>query len=258
MLSVSARIIHCLAVTEEGGVFSWGDGLYGQCGHGSSRNQQLLPRRVEALTGVWARSALAGFAHSLVGTEEGALYSFGTGSLGHGCVDDEQSPRMVDALPHVLSHTSTHQRWYGFLSGQQRQRSIGHGCRGASEFLLLRVDALSGIRVSSMATEATANCTVSGVGELFTWGYGRAGRLGHGDASGQHAPRRVAALQGEWLIAVSPGVAHTVAVTRCGSVFGLGIAKRLVLSDTASKDVHGVVFSVLPSRYLQLLSERIV
>ncbi len=70
---------HCLTVTERGEVFSWGRGVYGQCGHGSSSNQQLLPRRVEAQTCVRTRNASAGAGHSLVVTKDGALYSFGQG-----------------------------------------------------------------------------------------------------------------------------------------------------------------------------------
>ncbi len=76
----------------------------GVCGHGSSHSKQLLPRRVEALTDVGARSASAGAYHSLVVTEEGALYFFSRGllgPLGHGSDDEEHSPRMVNALHHV-------------------------------------------------------------------------------------------------------------------------------------------------------------
>ena len=73
VLSVATGYCHCLAVTERGEIFSWGWDMYRQCGHGSSADHQLLPRRVEALADVRARSASAGYYHSLVVTEEGAL-----------------------------------------------------------------------------------------------------------------------------------------------------------------------------------------
>ena len=88
---LSVAIGHCLAVTEEGDVFSWGVDMYGQCSHGRPSDQQLLPRRVEALAGVRARCASAGGEHSLVVTEDGVLYCFGhgfDGRLGHGRCDD--------------------------------------------------------------------------------------------------------------------------------------------------------------------------
>ena len=93
-----------MAITERGEVFSWGWDYFGQCGHGGSVGNQLTPRRVEALTGVRARSASAGFVHSFVVTEGCALYSFGDGAnwqLGHGSDNEEHSPKMVDALCHV-------------------------------------------------------------------------------------------------------------------------------------------------------------
>ena len=65
---------------------------------------QLLPRRVEALTGVRARNASAFSDLSLAVTEDGALYSFCGGfqwQLGHTSVKDEHTPRMVDALRNV-------------------------------------------------------------------------------------------------------------------------------------------------------------
>ena len=66
---------------------SWSDNFSGECGHKSSNRILLLPRRVEVLTGVRARSASTGGGHNLVVTEESALYSFGfnfDGQLGHG------------------------------------------------------------------------------------------------------------------------------------------------------------------------------
>ena len=53
----------CLAVTEQGEVFSLGYDSFGQCSYGDPIDvdpKQLLPRRVDALTGIGARSALAG------------------------------------------------------------------------------------------------------------------------------------------------------------------------------------------------------
>ena len=106
MLAVTAGSLHCLAVTEMGEFFSWGNDTHGQCGHGgdSVETSHFLPRRVEALASVRVRSASAGSMHSLVLTEEGAFHSFGKGGegrLGHCSVDDEHSPKMVDALRRV-------------------------------------------------------------------------------------------------------------------------------------------------------------
>ena len=187
---------------------------------------------MEVLAGVRARSASAGAEHSLVATEGGALYSFGPGAdgrLGHGGVGSERWPKMVDALRHVriaaaaagsrhslaLAEDGTVFSWGGNDGCQ-----LGLGCSGGDEPLLHRVEALSGHTVRSVAAGHTTSCALTAAGELFTWGRGRAGKLGHGDPVDQLAPRHVEVLHGEWVVAVSASLSHTVAATREGGVFG--------------------------------------
>lgn len=43
IVKVAAGANHCLAIDYEGGVFSWGEGLAGQLGHGF-KNNELYPR----------------------------------------------------------------------------------------------------------------------------------------------------------------------------------------------------------------------
>ena len=79
----------CIAVTKHGEAFTWGMNSEGQYGHGNSL-PQYRPRRVVAFSAsheTRARSSSAGYKHSLVVTDSGALYSFGLndkGQLGHG------------------------------------------------------------------------------------------------------------------------------------------------------------------------------
>ena len=51
-------------------------------------------------------------------------------------------------------------------------------------------------------------------GGVYTWGHGKFGRLGHGDAENQLAPRRVpaAGFNGERSVMVAAG-RHTVALS---------------------------------------------
>ena len=84
-----------------------------------------------------------------------------------------------------------------------------------------------------MAAEDCASCAVTAAGELYTWGSGVRGRLGHGDTAGQLAPKRVEALQDERVVAISPASCHTVVVTFTGSVFGWGEAEGLGLPEAA-------------------------
>ena len=55
VLAVSAGVIHSLALTADGAVWSWGWGGLGQLGHGN-RQDQLLPKKIEAFAGHSASS----------------------------------------------------------------------------------------------------------------------------------------------------------------------------------------------------------
>lgn len=50
IVKISCGHEHSTAITIEGGLFTWGAGMYGQLGHGKSGNE-VLPRRVFELMG---------------------------------------------------------------------------------------------------------------------------------------------------------------------------------------------------------------
>ncbi len=88
---------HPLAWTDAGELFTWGWGRVGQLGHGSSMNNERVPRRVEAsLIGAKVVGVSCGMYHTMVIADDGALYSFGEGAftaLGHGSTNSELTPR---------------------------------------------------------------------------------------------------------------------------------------------------------------------
>ena len=111
-----------------------------------------------------------------------------------------------------------------------------------------RVEALSGLKVCAVAAGHGANCAVAAAGELFTWGSGWDWRLGHGDSADQLAPKRVEALQDEWVVAVSHADRHTVAATR-GGVYGWGKAVGLGLQENTAVVQDGAGMRRIMSPY---------
>ena len=60
---------------------------------------------------------------------------------------------------------------------------------------------------------------VSSNGDLFTWGDGGFGQLGHGDHKDRYTPTKVEIPGGEAVVKVACGLLHTAAVTATGKLF---------------------------------------
>jgi len=67
--------------TDAGELFTFGYGNLRQLGHGGYQNE-LVPRLIRALSGKKVVSAEAGSDHTAVWTEEGELFTFGSGGFG--------------------------------------------------------------------------------------------------------------------------------------------------------------------------------
>jgi alpha-tubulin suppressor-like RCC1 family protein len=123
----------------------------------------VLPKEIEALRGVDVASASAGEKHALALTYTGDVYSWGDArygwlALGHG------APSGGDA------------------AGKLRRR------------VPRRIEALRGVRVRCTAAGRDHSCAVTDKGEVYTWGYGRSGALGHMDFRDEPLPKRIEML----------------------------------------------------------------
>nr|CAD7427834.1 unnamed protein product [Timema monikensis] len=131
--------------------------------------------------------------HYLALTGDGEVYTWGSGDggrLGHGDSNSREEPTLVQAMAgkHVVRVAcgTIH-----FLD------VVGPDCSSAA-------------------------ITVSG--ELYTWGRGNYGRLGHGSSDDYTTPTVVAALRGHRVVDVAcgSGDAQTLVVTDAGLVFSWG------------------------------------
>ena len=177
MRSVAAGHRHCVAITESGRVFTWGTNAEGQCGHGDT-SPHTVPKLVEALTQVTALNSCAGETHSLVVSDKGSLYSFGTGpQMGHGGGWGSQLqhllPKIVKQIndrvfvmaaagdAHSLALTSDGTVFSCGYDG--RNRSIENG-------RLQPVQGLDHIHFSAIYAGGRQSGAVSTSGALYAWG----------------------------------------------------------------------------------------
>lgn len=67
---------HYLAINDKGQVFSWGEGIYGQLGHGKLDNE-LYPRLVDTLDKIRIKIILGSSTHSLALSTDNVLFGWG-------------------------------------------------------------------------------------------------------------------------------------------------------------------------------------
>jgi hypothetical protein len=83
--------------------------------------------------------------------------------------------------------------------------------------------ALTGLRVVQVSTGFNNTAAVTANGELYTFGLGILGQLVRPPTANELVPQLVeGALDGQWVVSVATGHAHTVVLTASGAVFTFG------------------------------------
>ncbi|XP_041374032.1 probable E3 ubiquitin-protein ligase HERC1 isoform X2 [Gigantopelta aegis] len=213
---ISAGYRHSAAVTEDGELYSWGEGH----GDSSSRN---LPKHVKQISGVG--QVACGSSHTLVVSQDGrTVWSFGggeNGQLGHGDMNRQYEPKIIEALVGMyiqkvvcgcqfsLALTSTGQI-YAWGSGSCL------GC-GASEVISLRprlIEELQNIRLVDIASGDSHCLALTHDNEVYAWGNNGMGQCGQGHTQSPITrPRKVLSLDGAAIQQISAGTSHSVAWT---------------------------------------------
>jgi hypothetical protein len=166
-----------------------------------------------ALSGLHVVSAEVSHTHAVVLTADGWIFTFGDGIFG----------------------------------------PLGHGTHDAESRPRRVLGVLTLRRVVQVEVGDLCTLAVTADGELFTFGMGRDGRLGHGTETDELTPRRVeGALSAERVVAVATGRTHTVVLTATGSVFTFGSGAFGQLGHGNLHDQH------TPLRVEALLDHRVV
>ncbi|KAA8530718.1 hypothetical protein F0562_005348 [Nyssa sinensis] len=164
---------HAALVTKQGEVFCWGEGKGGRLGHKVNMDV-TCPKIVDSLTGIYVKSVACGEYQTCAVTLSGELYTWGDSYYGSGIIREDGNRSQW--LPHRLSGP------------------------------------LDGIRISKVACGEWHTAIVSTSGQLFTYGDGTFGVLGHGNVQGISKPKEVESLKGLWVKSVACGPWHTAAI----------------------------------------------
>ncbi|KAL0285655.1 UNVERIFIED_CONTAM: PH, RCC1 and FYVE domains-containing protein 1 [Sesamum angustifolium] len=230
-----------------GRFFSWGDGSGGKLGHGLEADISN-PKLIDGLSGLDIVSIGCGEYHTCAVTLNGDLYTWGDGIhnfglLGHGTEFSSFTPRKVMGQMEGICVTSIScGPWHSaaitslgqlFTFGDGTFGALGHGDRCCTS-VPREVEALKGqkvVRVSCGFWHTAAivedhselpSCSDSLSGKLFSWGNGDEGQLGHGNTLSQLVPCRIKMPNDRNFRQVACGQSITVALTICGQVYTMG------------------------------------
>ncbi len=218
-----------------GDVFLWGEGTGdGVLGSGihrvgscfAAKMDSLLPKALESAIVLDVQNIACGGRHAALVTKQGEIFSWGEesgGRLGHGVDSDVLHPKLIDALSSTnieLVACGEYHTCAVTLSGDLHTWGdgtynfglLGHG-NEVSHWVPKRVTGpLEGIHVSSISCGPWHTAVVTSAGQLFTFGDGTFGVLGHGDRKSVSIPREVESLKGLRTVRAACGVWHTAAV----------------------------------------------
>lgn len=218
--SCAAGFAHLAAITENGELYTWGTGTWGQMGHPDSVRYQLLdePTLVRgSLTGRRVVQVSCGFQHTLILTDDGQAWACGKAQDGQLGMPTTVPSVLKAAVPGAAAEITDEQSRYGRvfdpLPIESRNRHDG-----ITRSVLPRI--------KQVAAGFTHSVFVDVDGGVWTCGNGMSGALGHGDFKQTLVPTRVRALEAYKVVKVAVGLHHNVALTECKKLFTWGVNKN--------------------------------
>ncbi|KAE9622284.1 putative chromatin regulator PHD family [Lupinus albus] len=215
VISIACGTWHSALATSNGKLFTFGDGTFGALGHGD-RESVTYPKEVQLLTGLKTIKVACGVWHTAAIVEvmfqsgsnvsSRKLFTWGDGEkyrLGHGNKETYLQPTCVPALIEynfnqiACGHTMTlalTTSGHIFTMGGAENGQLGNPLSDGKVPLLVQ-DKLVGEFVEEVSCGANHVAVLTSRSELYTWGKGANGRLGHGDIEDRKTPTLVEALK---------------------------------------------------------------
>lgn len=237
---------HSLALTSEGVVCAWGRGNNGQLGNGSWTNSSL-PVAVSssgALAGKTVTAIAAGVEHSVALSSDGAVYTWGSNSVGQlgtgttlntssvpvevstsGALAGKTITAIAASNYHCLALASdgTLYAWGNGTNGE-----LGNGSTSAQRApvpVTTSGTPLEGKVVTAIACGSNFSLALTSDGGLYSWGSNVVGQLGNGTGTSSPLPVAVSssgALAGKTVSAIACGASFALALSSDGLVYGWG------------------------------------
>ncbi|WOK95397.1 PH, RCC1 and FYVE domains-containing protein 1 [Canna indica] len=240
VLSIACGTWHSALTTSNGKVFTFGDGTFGVLGHGD-RESVVHPREVESLSGLRTIKVACGLWHTAAIVEvmgqtcenviSRKLFTWGDGDkyrLGHGDKEARLIPTCISSVIDYNFHqlacghdmtvaltTSGHV----FTTGSTLHGQLGNPHSDGKVPCLVQ-ERLVGELVEEISCGAYHVVVLTSRSEVYTWGKGCNGRLGHGDTEDRKTPTLVEALKERHVKSISCGSNFTACICIHKWIFG--------------------------------------
>ncbi|KAI3829058.1 hypothetical protein L1987_03172 [Smallanthus sonchifolius] len=232
VLSVACGNWHSALITAEKKLFTFGDGTYGALGHGDLESVKF-PKEVISLTalktikvacGVWHTAAIVEIInHQTKHSTSKKLFTWGDGDkyrLGHGNKQTYTEPTCIASLMDHNFHQlgCGHSMTVGlttsghvFTMGSPAHGQLGNPQADGKSPGLVQ-DKIVGEFVEEIACGAYHVAVLTSRSEVFTWGKGSNGRLGHGDIEDRNTPTLVEFFKDRTVKSLSCGAGFTASI----------------------------------------------
>ncbi|XP_033501993.2 putative E3 ubiquitin-protein ligase HERC1 isoform X8 [Epinephelus lanceolatus] len=222
VVCVSAGYRHSAAVTNDGELYTWGEGDFGRLGHSDSQSRNV-PTLVKDVSGVG--QVACGSSHTIAVAQDGrTVWSFGggdNGKLGHGDTNRVYRPKVIEALHGFIIRKvcAGSQSSLALTSaGQVFAWGCGSclGC-GSSETTSLRprfIEDLSITKIIDISCGDSHCLALTHENEVYAWGNNTMGQCGQGHTSTPITkPKKVLGLEGVSIQQITAGTSHSLAWT---------------------------------------------
>ncbi len=231
--TVSLGNNHSAAITEDGSLYLWGNGNWGQLGDGTGKHNNIPIKIMDNIA-----SVSLGSNHSAAITKDGSLYLWGWnshGELGNGTTEVSRTPiKIMDNVASV-SLGSNHSAAITkdgslYLWGNNSIGELGNGTGGEDVKSLIPIKIMDNVENVSLGNQYSAAITKDG--SLYLWGNGNFGQLGDGTTWFRTIPKKIM----DNVVSVSLGYAHSAAITKDGSLYLWGNNNYGQLGDGTIKN----------------------
>nr|GMD77280.1 PH, RCC1 and FYVE domains-containing protein 1 [Ipomoea batatas] len=232
VVSVACGTWHSGFTTSTGRLFTVGEGTFGALGHGN-RESITFPKEVHTLDGLKSIKVACGVWHTAaiveVCNQSGAsvasrkLFTWGDGDknrLGHGNKNTYLLPTCVSSLIEYNMHqvacghnftVALTMSGHVFTMGSNAYGQLGNPDSDGKQPCLVQ-DRLVGEFVEDISCGDFHVAALTSRCEVFTWGRGANGRLGHGDTEDRNSPTLVEAFKDKHVKNIACGSNYTASI----------------------------------------------